>query len=169
MEHVSEKLPYGKVIKPSGVHSMHVDHVDVRSHISVRLMRSDRKLGNWHLEATVTQQYAVILSHKLITMHSMQCKRSLIKPLTSLRALYWVKNITRRKYINRSDDIYIEHKAVWSQLSKWSIQIMIITINYRPCKMWDKLLIGATVEVWERKSNFLQHFIMDVITYPCRD
>ena len=28
---------------------------------------------------------------------------------------------------------------------------------------------GYTVEVKEWKSNFILHFIMDVITYPCYD
>ena len=28
---------------------------------------------------------------------------------------------------------------------------------------------GSTVEVWEWISNFITHFIMDVITYPCLD
>ena len=28
---------------------------------------------------------------------------------------------------------------------------------------------GCTVEVWDCKSNFISHFIMNAITYPCRD
>ena len=28
---------------------------------------------------------------------------------------------------------------------------------------------GCTVEVWEWKTNFIPHFIMDLITYPCWD
>ena len=28
---------------------------------------------------------------------------------------------------------------------------------------------GATVEVWEWMTNFIPHFIMDVINYPCWD
>ena len=40
-------------------------------------------------------------------------------------------------------------------------------------KVWDEITYpfpnfsGATVEVWEWISNFIPHFIMDVITYPC--
>ena len=30
-------------------------------------------------------------------------------------------------------------------------------------------IFGCTVEVWEWISNFIQDFIMDVITYPCWD
>ena len=39
--------------------------------------------------------------------------------------------------------------------------------------MWDEITYpfpnvnDATVEVWEWISNFILHFIMDVITYPC--
>ena len=29
--------------------------------------------------------------------------------------------------------------------------------------------VGCTVEVWEWLSNCIQHFIMDIITYPCWD
>ena len=41
-------------------------------------------------------------------------------------------------------------------------------------KVWDEITYpfpnfnGFTVEVWEWVSNFIQHFIMDVITYPYR-
>ena len=43
------------------------------------------------------------------------------------------------------------------------------------CKMWDPLTDlfpnseGCTVEVWEWISNFIPHFIMELITYPCGD
>ena len=30
-------------------------------------------------------------------------------------------------------------------------------------------LNGATIEVWEWISNFIPHFIMDVIIHPCWD
>ena len=30
-------------------------------------------------------------------------------------------------------------------------------------------LNGATVEVWKGISNFIPHYIVDLITYPCRD
>ena len=42
-----------------------------------------------------------------------------------------------------------------------------------PNKVWDELtdpfpnFNSATVEVWEWMSNFISHFIIDVITYPC--
>ena len=42
-------------------------------------------------------------------------------------------------------------------------------------KMWDEItypfpsLNGCTVEVCERMSSFILHFVMDVITYPCFD
>ena len=42
-------------------------------------------------------------------------------------------------------------------------------------KVWDEMTYqfpnfnGATAEVWEWKSNFIPHIIMDVITYSCWD
>ena len=47
--------------------------------------------------------------------------------------------------------------------------------NYIHYKVWNETtypfpnLNGASVEVWECISNFIQHFIMDVIIYPCWD
>ena len=47
--------------------------------------------------------------------------------------------------------------------------------NCMPSKMWDKLLIHShatmvvTVEVWKWMNNFIWHFIMGVIAYPCWD
>ena len=44
---------------------------------------------------------------------------------------------------------------------------------HMPGKVWDGITYpfpnfnGATVEVWEWINNFIPHFIMDVITYPC--
>ena len=44
-----------------------------------------------------------------------------------------------------------------------------------PSKVWDEITYpfpnfnGATVEVWEWISNFIPHFMMNVITYPCYD
>ena len=41
-----------------------------------------------------------------------------------------------------------------------------------PGKVWDEITYpfpnfnGTTIEVWERISNFIPHFIRDVITYP---
>ena len=32
----------------------------------------------------------------------------------------------------------------------------------------DNVLSSRTVEIWERISGFIPHFITDVITYPCR-
>ena len=26
---------------------------------------------------------------------------------------------------------------------------------------------GATIDIWERISNYITHFKMDLITYPC--
>ena len=45
--------------------------------------------------------------------------------------------------------------------------------NYMPNKMWDEITYlfpnfsGVTIEGWEWISNFIPHFIMGVITYPC--
>ena len=42
-------------------------------------------------------------------------------------------------------------------------------------KVWDEITYpfpnfgGSNFEVLEWKSNFLSHFIMDVIAYPCWD
>ena len=47
--------------------------------------------------------------------------------------------------------------------------------NHMLSKVWDKItypfpnLNGSTVEVWEWLSNWIPHYIMDVITYPCWD
>ena len=44
-----------------------------------------------------------------------------------------------------------------------------------PGKVWDEMTYpfpnfnGCTVEVWEWISDFTQHFVKDVITYPYRD
>ena len=44
-----------------------------------------------------------------------------------------------------------------------------------PRKMRDEIMYpfpnfnGTTVEVSELISNFIPHFMIDVITYPCRD
>ena len=45
--------------------------------------------------------------------------------------------------------------------------------DHMPCKVWNEIIYpfpnckGCTVEVWERVSNFIPHFIMNVITHPC--
>ena len=45
--------------------------------------------------------------------------------------------------------------------------------NHIPSKVWDEMTYpfpnfnGATVEVWKEISNFIIHFTMNVITYPC--
>ena len=38
-----------------------------------------------------------------------------------------------------------------------------------PSKVWGEISYpnGYTVEVWEWINNFIPHFMMDVITYPC--
>ena len=44
-----------------------------------------------------------------------------------------------------------------------------------PSKVCDEITYlfpnfnGATVEVWELINNFIPHFMMGVITYPCWD
>ena len=44
-----------------------------------------------------------------------------------------------------------------------------------PSKIWDEInhpfpnFNGYTVEIWEWKSNFIPHILMDVIFYPCCD
>ena len=39
-----------------------------------------------------------------------------------------------------------------------------------PNKVWDEITYqfpnGSTIEVWEWIINFIQYFIMDVITHP---
>ena len=45
--------------------------------------------------------------------------------------------------------------------------------NRMPSEVWDEIIYpfpnfnGCTVKVWECISNFIPHFITDVITYPC--
>ena len=47
--------------------------------------------------------------------------------------------------------------------------------NHMRSKVWDEIIYpfsnfnGATVEVWEWITNFIGHFIMDVITYAISD
>ena len=47
--------------------------------------------------------------------------------------------------------------------------------NHMPSKVWDQIadpfqnFNGYTVEVWEWISNFITHFMMDVITYQYWD
>ena len=47
--------------------------------------------------------------------------------------------------------------------------------NHMLSKVWGEITYpfpnfnGCTVEVWEWLSNFMPHFIKDVITYPCSD
>ena len=42
-------------------------------------------------------------------------------------------------------------------------------------KVWDEITYpfpnfkGTTFEVWEWISNFILHFMVDMITYPCWD
>ena len=46
--------------------------------------------------------------------------------------------------------------------------------NHMPNKVWDEItyplpnVSGVTVEVWELSSNFIIHFIIDVITCPLK-
>ena len=45
--------------------------------------------------------------------------------------------------------------------------------NHMPGEMWEEITLafpnlnGATIEVWERLSYFIPHYIMDVVIYPC--
>ena len=47
--------------------------------------------------------------------------------------------------------------------------------NHMQSKVWDKItnpspnFNGYTVEVWEWISDFIPHFMMDIIIYPCWD
>ena len=47
--------------------------------------------------------------------------------------------------------------------------------NLIPIKVWNGITYtfsnfnGYTVEVWEWVSNFIPHYELDEITYPCRD
>ena len=47
--------------------------------------------------------------------------------------------------------------------------------NHRPIKTWDEITYpfsnfdSCMVKIWECITNFIQHFIMDVIAYPCWD
>ena len=48
-------------------------------------------------------------------------------------------------------------------------------MDHMPSKMWDEIMYtfpnfnSYTIEVWEWISNFITHFIMDVITCPFWD
>ena len=47
--------------------------------------------------------------------------------------------------------------------------------NHMPSEVWDEITYpfpnfdDATVEVWQWINDFVPHFMMDVITYPCWD
>ena len=47
--------------------------------------------------------------------------------------------------------------------------------DHMPCIVWNEItnpfpnINDSTVEVWEWRSDFKPNFMMDVITYPCRD
>ena len=68
--------------------------------------------------------------------------------------------------------------AGWCQgpFIKWKLTLIPAGIsNHMPSKVRDGITYpspnfnGAAVEVWELISNFIPHFMMDVITYPCWD
>ena len=67
-------------------------------------------------------------------------------------------------------------KMSWDHLYSHGLTLIPAWIsNYMPSKMWDEITYpfpnfnGATVEVWERKSNLIPHYIIEAITYLCWD
>ena len=56
-----------------------------------------------------------------------------------------------------------------------TIEIQAWISNHMPNNMWADItypfshLTRRTIEVWERVNNFIPHFTMDVIIYPCWD
>ena len=47
--------------------------------------------------------------------------------------------------------------------------------NHMSSEVWDEITYsfpnfnGCTIEIWELIRNVIPHYIMDVITYPCKD
>ena len=55
----------------------------------------------------------------------------------------------------------------WNCMDKWLHPLWNVGWNYLSIPKLQRN--GSTVEVWEWLSNFIPHFIMNIITYPCRD
>ena len=69
-------------------------------------------------------------------------------------------------YLKDARDSFYQHGL--SLISAW------IRNNHTPCKLCAENIypfpnLNAAVEFWEWRSNFISHFIMDVISYPCRN
>ena len=84
-------------------------------------------------------------------------------------ACTWVRRYMGMKY----------QKSLWSVWGPfywhWLTSIPAWISSHILNKVWDEItyplsnFITFTVEVWEGLSNFIPHFIMDVITSPCWD
>ena len=81
---------------------------------------------------------------------------------------YWVCSVMMIK-CGSSDDI----KSLGTLLLTWFDFNPAWIRNHMSSKVWDQIIHpfpnfnSATVDVWELISNFIPHFIMDVINYPC--
>ena len=84
----------------------------------------------------------------------------------------WVKQI---KFVTALNKLYPRKDRSsttrWFHYYLWICFLMSSMAN----KLWDEInypypnLNGVTNEVWERISNSISYFIMDVISYPCKD
>ena len=74
------------------------------------------------------------------------------------------------------EKIFIDKRGPRDPLFWYGLTLIPVwTSNYIHYKKWDDITYpfpivnGCTVEAWGCISNFIPHFIMYVITYPCRD
>ena len=86
----------------------------------------------------------------------------------------------RYKYLLFSIGEWVGAQPQWIYCSgpfyqHWLTLIPTWISNHTRSEVWDKITSpfpnfnGATVAVWEWISNFIPHYILDVITYPATD
>ena len=91
--------------------------------------------------------------------------------LNEYHGLKWELRATRKQSTTQPCTDFVGYnvycKCDWSFTSlRWWIS------NHMPSKRWDEVtnplpnINGGIVEVWEWLSNFILHFMMDVITNP---
>ena len=95
------------------------------------------------------------------------------------RSLYKQHNSHRRNIGKMDSERHIRSVSPLFVLWPLLITLALLTLipalisNHTHYKMWDEITClfpnfkGCNVEVWEWINNFITHFIMGVITYPC--
>ena len=64
--------------------------------------------------------------------------------------------------------LYMNATAMMGTLLKYDISADFVDFNGEIINPFPNFK-GATIEVWEWIRNFIPHFMVRVITYPCRD